>query len=130
MEALANDVWDELYERVQGDLRAVVRFTPTDYEGRLRSDVAETYDSDERERIIDETIIRQLGLTGEEGDMKVGELSAFVRQFDQAWVISWREPDDVKSGFFVSIQRDGDDATMADVEYCIQYLNEEIEPRL
>ncbi|WP_335998991.1 hypothetical protein [Halorientalis halophila] len=130
MEALANDVWDELYERVQHDLRAVVRFTPTDYDGQLRSDVAETYDSDERERIIDETIIRQLGLTGEESDMKVGELSAFVRQFDRAWVISWREPDDVKSGFFVSIQRDGYDATMADVEYCIQYLNEEIEPRL
>ncbi|MFB6083697.1 MAG: hypothetical protein ABEJ94_05580 [Halorientalis sp.] len=71
-----------------------------------------------------------MSFADQESVFKTGEMKSFVRVFDEAWVLTWRDPSNVKAGFLISIQRDGDAATMDDVEYAIQYLESEVRPRL
>ncbi|WP_136717576.1 hypothetical protein [Halorientalis salina] len=125
-----DEVWDELYDRVGADLRCVVQFEATSSEAKFRDDVREAYELSERQHILDETIVQQLSFSDQGEEFHAGQLRSFVRVFDSAWILTWRQPSDQKAGFLVSIQRDGDVATMNDVEDCIQYLNEEIRPRL
>jgi hypothetical protein len=127
---LVDVVWDALHERVGDDLRTVVRYDASSSAVKFRPDVRERYDLDERQQILDDAIVQQLSFSDQGSVFKTGDLKSFVRVFDEAWVLTWREPSNVKAGFLVSIQRDGEIATMEDVEYCIQYLDEEIEPRL
>jgi len=126
---LVDIVWDDLHERVGDDLRTVVQYDARSSAVKFRPDVREQYELDERQQILDDAIVQQLSFSDQESVFKTGELKSFVRVFDEAWVLTWRDPSNVKAGFLISIQRDGD-ATMEDVEYCIQYLNDEIEPRL
>lgn len=129
-ESLVDRVWDEMQKRVEEDLRAVVHYTPQSSAANLRSDVEDEYSATERLRVLDATIVRQLGLSDEVEDFNAGELDAFVRVFNTAWILSWRDPENVKSGFLVSLERDGSTATMDDLEYCIQFLEAEIQPEL
>ena len=126
---LVDIVWDDLRERVGDDLRTVVQYDARSSAVKFRPDVRKQYEQDERQQILDDAIVQQLSFSDQETVFKTGELRSFVRVFDEAWVLTWRDPSNVKAGFLISIQRDGD-ATMEDVEYCIQYLDDEIEPRL
>jgi len=126
---LVDIVWDDLRERVGDDLRTVVQYDARSSAVKFRPDVREQYEQDERQQILDDAIVQQLSFSDQETVFKTGELRSFVRVFDEAWVLTWRDPSNVKAGFLVSIQRDGD-ATMEDVEYCIQYLDDEVEPQL
>ena len=126
---LVDIVWDDLRERVGDDLRTVVQYDARSSAVKFRPDVRKQYEQDERQQILDDAIVQQLSFSDQETVFKTGELRSFVRVFDEAWVLTWRDPSNVKAGFLISIQRDGD-ATMEDVEYCIQYLDDEVEPRL
>ncbi|AQL41302.1 hypothetical protein BV210_00600 [Halorientalis sp. IM1011] len=126
---LVDIVWDDLRERVGDDLRTVVQYDARSSAVKFRPDVREQYELDERQQILDDAIVQQLSFSDQETVFKTGELRSFVRVFDEAWVLTWRDPSNVKAGFLISIQRDGD-ATMEDVEYCIQYLDDEVEPQL
>ncbi|SDE79648.1 hypothetical protein [Halorientalis regularis] len=123
-------VWDHLHERLGEDLRTVVQYDAGSSAVTFRPDVREQYEADERQQILDDAIVQQLSFSDQGSVFKTGDLKSFVRVFEDAWVLTWRDPTNVKAGFLISIQRDGETATMADVEYCIQYLDEEIEPRL
>ncbi|RXK49148.1 hypothetical protein [Halorientalis pallida] len=127
---LVDVVWDDLHERVGEDLRTVVQYDAGSSVVQFRPDVEEQYEMTERQQILDDAIVQQLSFSDQGSVFKTGELRSFVRVFDEAWVLTWREPSNVKAGFLISIQRDGEVATMADVEYCVQYLDSEIEPRL
>ena len=125
-----DEVWGDLHERVGDDLRTVVQYDAGSSAVKFRPDVRERYDLDEQQQILDDAIVQQLSFSDQGSVFKTGDLKSFVRVFDEAWVLTWREPSNVKAGFLISIQRDGDSATMEDVEYCIEYLDDEIEPRL
>jgi len=130
MSSVVDRVWTDLRERVDEDLRVVTRYEAREFETRMREDVRERYTDREDRAIVDDTIVRQLGLFDTQRRFDAGELEANLNVFERAWVIAW--PDDLpsKSGFIVSIQRDGDAATLADVEACLDYLDEEAGPSL
>jgi hypothetical protein len=126
---LVDTVWDDLYDRLGDDLRTVVRYEASTSESKFRPDVREQYERAEREQIRNDTIVQQLGLAEQGSVFKTGELESLVRVFEDAWVLTWRDPSNVKAGFLVSIQRDRD-ATMNDVDETIRYLDREIQPEL
>ncbi|MFB6119566.1 MAG: hypothetical protein ABEJ68_00440 [Halobacteriaceae archaeon] len=119
----AEEIWTDVSSQIGDDLRAVMRFTPTDHAAKMRPDVRETYTLEEKRNVADDTIVAQLGLSETERGIKAGELEAVVRVFGEAWVVSWADGQERKSGVNVSISRDGD-ATMADVAWCLDYLSE------
>ena len=123
-------VWDDLHARIGDDLRTVVQYDASSSRVKFRSDVREQYGQDERQRIRDDAIVQQLSVSDQESVFQVGDLRSLVRVFEEAWVLTWHEPSNTKAGFLISIQRDGDTATMDDVEDCIQYLDGEIRSRL
>jgi hypothetical protein len=127
---IVDAVWADLHDRVGDDLRTVVHYDPASSAVKFRPDVEDKYGADERQRIRDDTIVQQLNFSDQESVFEVGDLTSLVRVFDEAYVLTWRDPSNAKAGFLVSIQRDGDTATMDDVEYCIQYLDDEVESRL
>ncbi|WP_435125626.1 hypothetical protein [Halobaculum sp. D14] len=119
--SLVDRIWDDVSARVGDDLRAVTRYDVDGYETRKRGDVEPQYSDREKREMIDDTIVTQLNLADTETAFKAGELHALVRVFDEAWVVSWTDRLPKKSGVMVSIQR-GSDATMADVEWVVDYL--------
>jgi hypothetical protein len=127
---LVDEIWADLHERIGADLRTVVQYDAGSSAVKFRPDVREQYEMGERQQILDDAIVQQLSFSDQGSVFKTGDPKSFVRVFDDAWVLTWREPSNVKAGFLISIQRDGETATMDDVEYCIQYLDREIEPRL
>jgi hypothetical protein len=108
----------------------VTRYETRAFETRMREDVRERYTDDEDRAIVDDVIVRQLGLLDTERRFDAGRLEATVDVLERAWVIAWPDGLPSKSGFIVSVQRDGDVATVEDVEWCIQYLNEGVGPTL
>jgi len=130
MSSVVDRVWTDLRERVAEDLRVVTRYEAREFEIRMREDVRERYTDREDRAIVDDTIVRQLGLFDTERRFDAGELEANVNVFERAWVIAWPDHLPSKSGVIVSIQRDGDAATLADVEACLDYLDEEAGPSL
>lgn len=111
-----------------GDLRVVTRYESLEFETRMREDVRERYTEHEDRAIVDDTIVRQLGLFDTQRRFDAGELEANVHVFERAWVVAWPDHLPGESGFIVSIQRDGDTATVADVESTLEYLDEEVGP--
>lgn len=128
--SLVEQIWEDVYARVGGDLRAVARYGPQDFETRKRDDVREQYTPEEDRVVIDDTIIKQLNLADTESAFKTGRLHGLVRTFDDAWILSWPDHLPGKSGVIVSIQRDGSTASMDDVDWCVRYLEDEIAPLL
>ncbi|MFB6304034.1 MAG: hypothetical protein ABEH47_02620 [Haloferacaceae archaeon] len=123
--ALVDRVWSDLSDRVGDDLRAVTRYQGGRFETRMRGDVRERYDRTEDQRIVDETVVDQLRGSDVSERFRAGDLRALVRFFEEAWVVSW--PDGPKSGVVVSIGRGGE-ATVDDVEWSIDYLEENVAP--
>lgn len=128
MESIVERVWADLRERVGEDLRVVTRYESLEFETRMRTDVRERYTEREDRAIVDDTIVRQLGLSDTQRRFHAGELEANVHVFERAWVLAWPDHLPGKSGLIVSVQRDGDAATVADVERTLEYLDEEVEP--
>lgn len=118
------EVWEVLFEKLGDDLRGVIRFQGTEYEAELREDVRQKYSSAEDRRVVDNAIINQLATPKTEEAYKTGELDAFVNVFDEAWVIILPMTIPSKSGYIVSVQRDGGTATMDDVDWTIDRLTE------
>lgn len=129
-ESVTEFVWERVADRVGEDLRAVNRYTPTDFEAKMRPDVRALYTREEHRRIVDDTIIEQLSTPETERAFKAGELLAIVRTFEEAWIVLWSDGTGRKSGVNVSIQRDGERATMSDVEWCIEFLEDEVADRI
>lgn len=128
MESIVERVRADLRERVGEDLRVVTRYESLEFETRMRTDVRERYTEREDRAIVDDTIVRQLGLSDTQRRFQAGELEANVHVFERAWVLAWPDHLPGKSGFIVSVQRDGDAATVADVEGTLEYLDEEVAP--
>ncbi|MDS0294037.1 hypothetical protein [Halogeometricum luteum] len=126
--SLVEKAWDDIGARVGGDLRVVTEYGATEHEVRMREDMRELYDSGESQSIVDDTIVHQLSGRTAEGAFKAGRLRAFVRVFDDSWVLAWTKSLPKKTGFIVSIDRGGETATMDDLEWCIDYLDAEIAP--
>lgn len=123
-------VWDEMYDRVGVDLRTVTGYDNIEFETRMREDVRAQYTDTDDVQIIDDTIVDQFSERRLEEKYNMGELHATVRYFDECWLVSWFYPGERKSGILVSIQRDGSEASFEDVEYCLEYLEAEIEPAI
>lgn len=94
----------------------------------MRDDVRTQYSSIDDSRIVDDTILSQLVAADTEDSFKTGELQGIVRIFDDAWILAWPDANSKKSGVIVSIQRDSEQTSMADIEWCVEYLDEEVAP--
>jgi len=119
----ARAVWDDLFAVLGEDLRAVTRYDGMDYDTVMREGIREQYTVDEDRAIVDDTIVKQLGLGNTEGAFKTGRLEAVVRVFEDAWVVSIPDRIGAKSGFIVSVERGGA-ATMDDVDECVGRVRE------
>ncbi len=128
--SLVDEVWDAVSARVGDDLRTVVRYEATSFEVRMREDLRDEYSAADDQAVVDTTIIHQLSLAEAENEVRTDPLRGLIRVFDDTWMLSRPDSFTAKSGFIVSIQRDGETSSMADVEWCIEYLDEEIAPRL
>lgn len=125
--AFVAEIWDDLAQRVGADLRVVTRYHATDFETKMREDVRQRYTEREDQHVVSSTIVNQLSHSEMQDTFKVGNLEGLLRIFEEACVLSWADPINEKSGIIVSVERDAD---LADVEWVIEYLNEEIESRL
>lgn len=125
--SLVERIWTDVSDRVGDDLRVVTRYKGPEFETRMRDDVRSQYTPDEDQTIVDDTIIQQLSLERAENSFKAGSLNGLVRLFDEAWVLSWPDSLQTKSGVIVSIQRHST-ASLDDLDWCAQYLNDEIKP--
>ncbi|MFB6142821.1 MAG: hypothetical protein ABEJ30_05700 [Halorientalis sp.] len=123
-------VWAALAERLGDDLRAVSRYGPSGYETRARDDVDARYSDDEEDEVFDSVVLEQMNLASVERSFKLGSLTSVVQVFDDAWVVI--APDSLagKSGVLVSVDRPGDDVTMADVDWICDFLDSELEDTL
>lgn len=126
---LVTKVWDAVSDRVDDNLRVVTWYDAEAFETRMRPDIREQYTADEDRVVVDDTIVTQLSLPETENAFKTGRLQALVRVFDDAWVVSWTDSLPKKSGFLISVQRHGE-VTMDDIEWCLQYLDDEVAPLL
>lgn len=124
--SLLERIWNDVFDRVGEDLRVVTRYTGRDFETKMRDDVRAQYTTDEDQVVVDDTIIQQLSLSDTDNAFKTGQLNGLVRVFDEAWVLSWPDYLSGKSGVIISIQRNGTNATMDDIDWCIEYLEREI----
>ncbi|RQG97808.1 hypothetical protein [Natrarchaeobius chitinivorans] len=123
----AQTVWDAVYERVGEDLRVVIRYQPMDWGSVMRDDVREQYSRTETQALVDRTIVDQLSYRRQENAFDAGTLNAIARIFEEAWIVSCPDSVGQKSGLLVSIERNGDTATLSDVEWCIDFLEDEPE---
>lgn len=130
VDSLVTKVWEDVSDRVGDDLRVVTRYESTDFETRMRDDVREQYTAAEDRVVVDDTILTQLVVDDTGQSFETGELHGIVRIFDDAWVLAWSDRRARKSGFIVSIQRDGATASMDDVDWCVRYLEDEVAPLL
>jgi hypothetical protein len=126
--SLVEKVWGDVFEHIDDDLRAVTRYDGLDHEMKLRDDVRTEYTRDEDRAIVDQAILSQLSLDETEGAFKTGELESVILAFEDAWILQWSDQLKTKSGLLISIQRNGERASIADIEWCIEYLNEQIAP--
>lgn len=123
-EIAAHGVWEALHERFGDDLRAVTRYEGTDFETKMREDVRARYTDRQDQRIVDETIVSQLGMGSSVAAFEAGDLQSLVRVFDEAWVLTWPDAWDQKSGFIVSVQRDGEGGALGDADACLDILRD------
>lgn len=125
--ALAQRVWDHLESEFGEDLRGVTRYEGMEFSTHLRDDIRAQYSSKEDRDIVDSTIIPQLQLNDSRDTIKAGDAEATIRVFEQAWVLMCPDPDGPKSGFIVSIERNGEHSMTA-IQDTLEYLTTEISP--
>jgi hypothetical protein len=123
-------IWDELVGRYGTDLRAVIRYHPMEYKEHMRDDVRQQYTDSDVQSFVDEAIVNQLGLESKVDAVDLGPLHGVVRIFDDAWVLIWPDSLDEKSGFLVTLERDGASVGIDAIEEIDAYLTDEVEPRM
>jgi hypothetical protein len=126
---LVEELWTALSNVVGPDLRVVTWHDGRAFETKMRDDVRARYSSLDDQAVVDDIVGWQLRLPGSEDRHDSGELEAIVRVFEEAWVVAWPHSYADRSGVVVSIER-GNDASMDDVDACIQYLSSTVAPRL
>jgi hypothetical protein len=126
---LVDELWAALSDVVGPDLRVVTWHRGREFETHMRDDVREQYSTLDDQAIVDDIVGWQLRLPGSEDRHDSGALEAIVRVFDESWTITWPHSYADRTGIIVSVERGGD-ASMADVEACIDYLSDEVPPRL
>ncbi|WP_372912221.1 hypothetical protein [Salinigranum sp.] len=129
-DALVDHIWEAVSDRVGSDLRVVTCYEASTFETRMRPDVREAYSPSEDRVVVNDTIVNQLRLPETEDVFKAGPLRSLVRVFEDAWVLSWRDGGSTKSGVIVSVERDGETATMDDLDWLTRYLSSEVAPRM
>lgn len=122
-EGIVRELWDALYEVVGEDLRVVTRYDGVEYETTMREDVRDQYTAGEDREIVDDTVVKQIGLRETESAFETGDLEAVVRVFEDAWVAAVPDDVDAKAGVIVSVGR-GRAATMDDVDACIRTVRD------
>lgn len=127
-QGLVDRIWKDLRLRVGADLRAVTEYEAHAFDTRMRDDVRESYTPEDGRELIDRTIIDQFSERAVDEQFKAGDLQAVVQVFVESWVVVRLHRHDVKRGTLVSIDRNGPNATMEDVDYCIEYLVDGIAP--
>jgi hypothetical protein len=118
---IVETVWNALHDRFGDDLRVVTRYDGLEYESIMRDDVRDLYPDEQERDYISNTIISQLHLEDADEAAESGPAEGFVRIFGHAWVLTCPDSLDRKSGFIVSLQRDGD-LSMDAVEECLTYF--------
>jgi hypothetical protein len=118
---IVETVWNALHDRFGDDLRVVTRYDGLEYESIMRDDVRDLYPDEQERDYISNTIISQLHLEDADEAAESGPAEGFVRIFGHAWVLTCPDSLDRKSGFIVSLQRDGD-LSMDAVEGCLTYF--------
>jgi hypothetical protein len=126
---LVEELWTALSDVVGSDLRVVTWHDGRAFETKMRDDVRARYSSLDDQAVVDDIVGWQLRLPGSEDRHDSGALEAIVRVFEDAWVVAWPHSYAERSGVVISIER-GNDASMDDVDTCIQYLSSEVPPRL
>jgi hypothetical protein len=119
----ARSVWDSLEDRFGESPRAVVRYDGFDYDTITRPDVRERYSDEEAIRLVNDVVVNQLILSDSEELFEAGRYRAFVRVFDDAWIIT--KPDDAaaKTGYVVSPDR-SQDGSSVEIGDCVDYFEE------
>jgi len=113
-------------ERVGSDLRAIIAYDGREYDCSLRDDLVEQYSESEIRRIVNRSIVIQLGVRDHPSSLKTGDLDAIVRTYEDAWLVSCPAPNQRKAGALVSVERNGEDATLADVDECVRVLEDTV----
>jgi len=128
--SLTTEVWNELEGRYGSDVRAVVRYHPTDFDTEFRADLRKQYSEDEVQSIINEIIIDQISVDDLVENFYLGHLDNTVRTFEKAWLLICPDSLNKKSGFIVSIERADSTLSMTAVETVSEYLCNEIIPQV
>jgi hypothetical protein len=119
----ARTVWEALEERFGDVVRAVVRYDGFEYDAVTRPDVRDRYTDEDARHLVNDVVVNQLILADSEESFQAGRHRAFIRVFDEVWVVI--RPDDVpaKTGYLVSFDRDGGEPSF-DVGTGVEYLDE------
>lgn len=126
-EVSAQKVWDALRGDIGEDLRVVIRYSEFDLEAIKRDDIREQSTPLNTQEIVDGIIIRHLNFADDAERFHVGSLSAIVRVFESAHVISRPDSLDKKTGFIISIDR-GEDVTPS-VEQTVELLEDAVQSK-
>jgi hypothetical protein len=121
-----DELWEKIFEQIGSDLRGGIEYNGVEYESVLREDLQKQYSDSEIQRIVNESIVLQLGVSDRPSGLKTGELNAFMRMYEQAWILSCPHPNKRKGGILVSIDQDRETATLPDIEQCMETLEKTV----
>jgi len=121
-----DQLWEEIQEYLGSDLRAVVKYNGIEYDCSLREGLKEQYSESEIQRIVNETIVLQLGVSDRPSSLKTGELNALMRVYEEAWILSCPHQKKRKGGIMVWIDQDRKATTLPEVEQCMEFLEETV----
>ena len=115
-------LWDRLYEVFGDDLRGVIRYDSKKFDLVLRDDIDDRYTDLEDRRVVDDSIVTQIGAQQSQDTFKAGPLEGFVKIFEEAWVLTVPDSIPGKSGYIISIQRQGAETTIDEFERCLEIV--------
>ncbi|THE65167.1 hypothetical protein D8Y22_08080 [Salinadaptatus halalkaliphilus] len=118
-------IWDAVADRVDDDLRAVVCYGPVESDSAVRDDIEDRYTVRDGRTVVDHTIVDQLRYKRHEDAVEAGSLTAVLKVFEDAWVVSCPDSFERKSGVLVSIDRNGS-TEIDDIGWCLEYLENDV----
>jgi hypothetical protein len=117
----ARAVWKTLEGRVGDRLRAVIRYDGFEYESVTRADVRERYTDDDALHLVNDIVVNQLTLADSEDLFDAGRYRAFIRVFDDAWIVTLPDDPPAKTGYVVSFDRE-EGASSVDIDAHVRAL--------
>lgn len=114
MEGTIDTIWEQLQERFEGDLRAVIYYDGDVYDTRMRDDVQESLSPDGDRAIVEELIYDKLDAARQERLFGAGEFACEVRVFEDAYVIHHQLPDE--RGTIIGLDRGADLPTITAIK--------------